>query len=222
MTLKKLSEKATAGPWAISEDAVSPRLETAVYSESKRVVVFESEEWGDAEFIATLVNVYRAGGLVVHGDAPQGKCETTLTERFAYPDCRCGTYEGNLGPCKTFLPGADSKRCVYCDHIVECHQAVQSAKTRLIGIERQALANMKAAPTTHSFADAMTLIRAVERLDYILTAQSHKPEVGLSEQDRQQLSEAIICAITESALVQQTIKELVAIIDRLASQGEKE
>jgi RNA ligase (TIGR02306 family) len=37
------------------------------------------------------------------------------------PDCRCGTYAGNLGPCQTFLLGADPGRCVYCDHTVECH-----------------------------------------------------------------------------------------------------
>jgi hypothetical protein len=58
--------------------------------------------------------------------APQGRCDTTLTERFAYPGCKCGTYEGNLGPCKTFETGA-SDRCVYCDHGRECHDAILSA-----------------------------------------------------------------------------------------------
>jgi hypothetical protein len=50
----------------------------------------------------------------------QGPCETTLTERFANPNCRCLTYEGNLGPCKTFEAGAND-RCVYCDHDKGCH-----------------------------------------------------------------------------------------------------
>lgn len=56
----------------------------------------------------------------------EGHCETTLTERFFYPDCQCGTYAGNLGPCKTFLGGADPLRCVYCDHKIECHITITS------------------------------------------------------------------------------------------------
>lgn len=56
---------------------------------------------------------------------PQGRCETTLTERFANPQCRCATYPGNLGPCKTFECGA-GERCVYCDHSDECHAALAS------------------------------------------------------------------------------------------------
>lgn len=54
---------------------------------------------------------------------PQGRCETTLTERFAV-ECSCGTYDGNLGPCKTFLEGAEAGRCVYCDHKIECHNKI--------------------------------------------------------------------------------------------------
>ena len=50
----------------------------------------------------------------------QGLCETTLTERFANPECTCATYESNLGPCKIFEAGANG-RCVYCDHEKECH-----------------------------------------------------------------------------------------------------
>lgn len=53
----------------------------------------------------------------------QGPCETTLTERFRFDECVCGTYEGNLGPCRTFLPGANT-RCVYCDHRIGCHGAI--------------------------------------------------------------------------------------------------
>ena len=56
--------------------------------------------------------------------ASQGRCKTTLTERFEYPECRCGTYEGNLGPCKTFEEGAEIGRCVYCDHKIECHEGL--------------------------------------------------------------------------------------------------
>lgn len=55
---------------------------------------------------------------------PQGKCDTTLTDRYAI-DCKCGTYPDNLGPCLAFLPGADPSRCVYCDHKVECHDALK-------------------------------------------------------------------------------------------------
>lgn len=54
--------------------------------------------------------------------APQGRCEMTLTERFANPDCRCPTYDGNLGPCRTFEAGANG-RCVYCDHETICHES---------------------------------------------------------------------------------------------------
>lgn len=57
----------------------------------------------------------------------QGRCETTLTERFEYPNCKCGTYPKNLGPCKTFLPGANPTRCAYCDHDIHCHEAVADA-----------------------------------------------------------------------------------------------
>lgn len=51
---------------------------------------------------------------------PQGRCETTLTERFSNPQCSCDTYPGNLGPCRTFEQGA-SGRCVYCEHSRICH-----------------------------------------------------------------------------------------------------
>lgn len=50
----------------------------------------------------------------------QGPCETTLTERFENPNCRCDTYEGNLGPCRTFEVGANGL-CVFCDHEEGCH-----------------------------------------------------------------------------------------------------
>lgn len=50
----------------------------------------------------------------------QGLCETTLTERFEVENCECNTYEGNLGPCATFLEGANWN-CVYCDHSEKCH-----------------------------------------------------------------------------------------------------
>ena len=50
----------------------------------------------------------------------QGRCETTLTERFENPLCECDTYPGNLGPCKTFELGGNGN-CVYCDHTKICH-----------------------------------------------------------------------------------------------------
>ena len=70
-----------------------------------------------------------ADGLV-----EQGRCETTLTERYANPKCICGTYPDNLGPCLTFGINA-AGRCVYCDHDARCHldvaaTALQSAAAR--------------------------------------------------------------------------------------------
>lgn len=56
----------------------------------------------------------------------QGRCETTLTERFANPACFCRTYEGNLGPCKTFEVGAKYGFCIYCDHTLTCHEALNN------------------------------------------------------------------------------------------------
>jgi hypothetical protein len=53
---------------------------------------------------------------------PQGRCETTLTERFSNPECRCPTYAGNLGPCAQHEVGGNG-RCVYCDHELTCHPA---------------------------------------------------------------------------------------------------
>ena len=40
----------------------------------------------------------------------QGFCETTL-ERFRVTECKCDTYEGNLGSCKSFDKGING-RCV--------------------------------------------------------------------------------------------------------------
>lgn len=49
------------------------------------------------------------------------RCDTTSTERFENPDCKCPTYPENLGPCKTFELGGN-RRCAYCDHEKECHE----------------------------------------------------------------------------------------------------
>ena len=59
----------------------------------------------------------------------QGKCDTTLTDCFAI-DCKCNTYEGNLGVCLTWLRGSNGA-CVYCDHSYECHKNLK--KENLIG-----------------------------------------------------------------------------------------
>lgn len=50
----------------------------------------------------------------------QGRCDTTLTERFANSACQCPTYPENLGPCQTFETGGNGQ-CVYCDHSQKCH-----------------------------------------------------------------------------------------------------
>lgn len=50
----------------------------------------------------------------------QGLCETTQTERYYNPACKCATYEDNLGPCNEFEQGSNG-RCVYCDHEKGCH-----------------------------------------------------------------------------------------------------
>lgn len=55
----------------------------------------------------------------------QGLCETTLTERFSFEECVCGTYPDNLGPCRSFVPGANPRRCVYCAHRIGCHTAIR-------------------------------------------------------------------------------------------------
>jgi len=54
---------------------------------------------------------------------PQGRCDVTLTERFAQPNCTCDTYPGNLGPCADHEPGGRLGYCVYCDHALTCHPA---------------------------------------------------------------------------------------------------
>jgi len=53
-----------------------------------------------------------------------GRCDTTMTMRFAVDDCSCNTYEDNLGPCAWFSEGING-RCVYCDHDNVCHKAVE-------------------------------------------------------------------------------------------------
>lgn len=55
----------------------------------------------------------------------QGPCETTGTERFENTNCKCPTYMGNLGPCRTFEEGSNG-RCVYCDHEIECHRELET------------------------------------------------------------------------------------------------
>lgn len=65
----------------------------------------------------------RVGLTNERAGSSQGRCETTLTERFHNPACKCKTYPGNLGPCKTFDAAAHC-RCVYCDHTLECHQSL--------------------------------------------------------------------------------------------------
>ena len=57
----------------------------------------------------------------------QGPCDTTMTERYDNPACKCPTYEGNLGPCVTFVEGApdgitNAAKCAFCDHTLECHK----------------------------------------------------------------------------------------------------
>lgn len=56
----------------------------------------------------------------------QGRCEATLTERFYNSRCACSTYQGNLGPCKTYEEGPNG-RCAYCDHEAGCHQQILEA-----------------------------------------------------------------------------------------------
>lgn len=56
----------------------------------------------------------------------QGRCETTLTERFDVGGCKCDTYAGNLGPCLTWSRSRAADRCVYCDHSLECHRRLSA------------------------------------------------------------------------------------------------
>lgn len=55
------------------------------------------------------------------GDAV--RCETTQTLRYPVK-CACGSVESGIGPCASWLTGANPERCVYCDHVEECHHAV--------------------------------------------------------------------------------------------------
>lgn len=85
------------------------------------LVRLETERW--RQQCLEIMSIIAAAGTPA---VPQGRCEMTLTERFEYPDCCCGTYEGNLGPCKTFEEGAAKGRCVYCDHGIACHEAIRA------------------------------------------------------------------------------------------------
>lgn len=89
----------------------------------KRTIISSAPELVDA-----LGPTEQSAPAAASVGTPQGRCETTLTERFAYPDCKCGTYPGNLGPCKTFEQGAEPGFCVYCMHKIECHDAIKTLR----------------------------------------------------------------------------------------------
>jgi hypothetical protein len=67
----------------------------------------------------TMTETPRAGAELLAGTS-QGKCDVTLTERYANPGCVCATYAGNKGPCRSWEAGVNG-RCVYCDHTMACH-----------------------------------------------------------------------------------------------------
>lgn len=75
----------------------------------------------------------------LHSGEPvaEGRCDVTLTERFTNPNCKCKTYAGNKGPCKTFEKG-QSGSCVYCDHEQACHTSPPAIE--LDGGVREAIA----------------------------------------------------------------------------------
>jgi len=80
----------------------------------------------DPKILAGLLRVMAKGSTY-----PLAPSYRKLTERAAdqleqLADLTERAKDNRLGPCKTFLPGADSSRCVYCDHMVECHHAVTS------------------------------------------------------------------------------------------------
>lgn len=82
--------------------------------------------WAIAEFLNDERSVFSGAAPIATMGAmlgSQGRCETTLTERFENPECRCNTYEGNFGPCETFEIGANGN-CVYCDHSSACHKEI--------------------------------------------------------------------------------------------------
>ena len=72
-----------------------------------------------------IVGAFKTGGTGYQpttNEDGSGICETTLTPRLPRSMCKgCGTYEGNLGPCTTWLEGAEQGRCAYCDHKLVCH-----------------------------------------------------------------------------------------------------
>lgn len=59
-----------------------------------------------------------------------GRCDTTMTMRFAVADCECDTYADNLGPCAFYSEGMTG-RCVYCDHGNDCHLIGQGSGTEI-------------------------------------------------------------------------------------------
>lgn len=82
--------------------------------------------------VSWAVHLFRSVAPTPPACAAQSKlCDTTLTERFVNPNCKCATYEGNLGPCRTFELGA-SGRCAYCDHEKDCHAACAAQEGALI------------------------------------------------------------------------------------------
>lgn len=129
---------------------------------------------------------------------PQGRCDTTMTERFSYPDCSCGTYEGNLGPCKTWLAGPDplNPRCTYCDHALGCHLAIGADLGGVKGdLGRYGVAVVKfgadgsseAIPATEFFKtpedEALETVRELERHQSHLLECLGKANVRAEAQD---------------------------------------
>jgi hypothetical protein len=101
------------------------------------------------------------------GGVELGKCDVTLTERYANPGCVCATYAGNKGPCRSWEAGANG-RCVYCDHTMACHlemcqAALQAASAEVEATCRQIAAVIELHPGAKVTLDSASAL--LRRLD---------------------------------------------------------
>jgi hypothetical protein len=125
-------------------------------------------------------------------DLSQGPCETTLTERFKFSGCQCGTYEGNLGPCKSWEEGSNS-RCVYCDHTLKCHNAlIEEQRARVV----EAALSWERTPYDHGAhlkgvaCDCTFIADVYEEAGLIphLSIESYSPQWHLNQREERYLS----------------------------------
>lgn len=100
---------------------------------------------------------------------PQGRCDTTMTERFVNPLCRCSTYAGNHGPCMTYEVGGNAFKCVYCDHNAICHIELLTAENAALRARVERLEALVEAGLDATEATEEMLRARVERVEEVET-----------------------------------------------------